>query len=120
MGQRMDTALKKELKGTAHPTMTIPTRQVILEMYQRGLSIEEIAAERNVNPVTIEGHIGDLIEMGEIVDVERLIRPERYEVIARALENIGSEVLKPVKEFLGDEYSYGEIRLARAIMNQAK
>jgi ATP-dependent DNA helicase RecQ len=120
MGLEMERASKKEPQPSAPPTITVPTRQVTLEMYQRGLSIEEIATERNLKAVTIEGHIAELIEMGEIVDGERLVRPERYEVIAQALENIGSEVLKPVKEFLGDEYSYGEIRLARAIMNQAR
>lgn len=120
MGLEMERASKKESQPSAPPTVTVPTRQVTLEMYQRGLSIEEIAAERNLKAVTIEGHIAELIEMGEIVDVERLVQPERYQVIAQALENIGSEVLKPVKEFLGDEYSYGEIRLVRAIMSQAR
>ncbi len=120
MGLEMERASKKEPQSSAPPTITVPTRQVTLEMYQRGLSIEEIATERNLKTTTIEGHIAELIEMGEIVDVERLVRPERYEVIAQALQSIGSETLKPVKEYLGDEYSYGEIRIARALMSQAR
>jgi hypothetical protein len=32
---------------------------------------------------------------------------------------VGGELLKPVKEFLGDEYSYDEIRLVRAAQNRA-
>jgi hypothetical protein len=33
---------------------------------------------------------------------------------------VGDDVLKPVKEFLGDEYSYEEIRLVRALMRQSR
>jgi len=51
--------------------------------------------------------------------MERLIHPERYNVIADALREVGGELLKPVKEFLEDEYSYDEIRLVRAAMRRS-
>lgn len=57
-----------------------------------------------------------LIEVGETIDVESLIQPGHYEIIVGALQQIGSELLKPVKEFLGEEYSYEEIQLVRAAM----
>ncbi|GAC1350543.1 MAG: DNA helicase RecQ [Ktedonobacteraceae bacterium] len=108
---------KKEITASAAPAVpSTPTRQLTLEMYQKGMSIEEIARERNLKPVTIEGHLAELIEAGEISDFERLIAPERYEVIGDAWQKIGGEALKPVKELLGEEYSYGEIRLVRSIM----
>ena len=90
------------------------TRQLTLAMFQQGLNIDEIAQRRNMSRGTILTHLSELLESGESLDMERLIRPERYAVIADALKEVGGELLKPIKEFLGDEYSYDEIRLVRA------
>jgi ATP-dependent DNA helicase RecQ len=94
------------------------TRQITLQMYQDGQSIEEIATVRNLRPTTIAIHLVELIEAGEDIDVQALIPPGHFETIADALQQLGGEILKPVKEFLGDEYSYEEIRLVRAVMRQ--
>jgi ATP-dependent DNA helicase RecQ len=101
-------------------TAAVPslTRQVTLQMYQDGQGIEDIARERNLKPSTIISHLAELIEAGESIDVESLIQPGHLEIIVDALQQIGGEVLKPVKEFLGDEYSYEEIRLVRALLRQ--
>ena len=95
------------------------TRQLTLAMFKQGLSIDEIAQNRNLSRGTILTHLAELLESGEALDMERLIRPERYDTIANALKEVGGELLKPVKEFLGDEYSYDEIRLVRAAENRA-
>jgi len=94
------------------------TRRVTLDLYNEGRSIEEIAQERNLKASTIMSHLAELIEAGETIDVEKLIQPGHFEIIADALQQIGGEVLKPVKEFLGEEYSYDEIKLVRALMRQ--
>jgi ATP-dependent DNA helicase RecQ len=88
-------------------------------MFQQGLSIDEIARNRNLSRGTILTHLTELLESGEALDMERLIRRERYDIIAGALKEVGGELLKPVKEFLGDDYSYDEIRLVRAAENRA-
>ena len=67
---------------------------------------------------TILTHLTELLESGVPLEMERLIRPERYEVIADALQEVGGDLLRPVKDFLGDEYSYDEIRLVRAAMER--
>jgi len=94
------------------------TRQLTLAMFQQGLSMDEIAQRRNMTRGTILTHLTELLESGEPLDMERLIHPERYNVIADALREVGGELLKPVKEFLEDEYSYDEIRLVRAAENR--
>jgi len=48
------------------------------------------------------------------------VLPQHYSVIVDALHQVGADLLKPVKEYLGDEYSYEEIRLLRAILRQAR
>ena len=76
--------------------------------------------ERNLKPITILYHLIELAEAGEAVELHRLVQPEHYDVIVDAFRQIGDELLKPVKEFLGDEYSYEEIRLVRAAIRQAR
>jgi len=94
------------------------TRQVTLDMYRAGLSIAEIARQRNLAITTIEGHLAELIEAGEEIDIDRLVPPDRFAVILDAFKRIGDGPLKPVKEFLGDAYSYGEIRIVRATLRR--
>jgi len=78
------TKQKKE-QTPASPSSTTVTRQLTLELYQQGLSIEEIARERNLKPTTILSHLSELIEGGEVLDIERIVQPGRQKVIASAL-----------------------------------
>ncbi|HEX9134945.1 MAG TPA: helix-turn-helix domain-containing protein, partial [Ktedonobacteraceae bacterium] len=94
------------------------THQRTLALYRQGLSIEEIASERNLKPSTISSHLSELAEAGEAIDIDRLVQPEHYPVIVDALHQIGDDLLRPVKDFLGDEYSYEEIRLVRASLRR--
>ncbi len=117
--QRSKTVEKPAKESSASLPAGSVTRQLTLAMFQQGLSIDEIAQNRNLSRGTILTHLAELLESGEALDMERLIRPERYDVIANALKEVGGELLKPVKERLGDEYSYDEIRLVRAATKRA-
>jgi ATP-dependent DNA helicase RecQ len=109
---------KKEAVVKAPPGPS--TRQQTLDLYREGRSVEEIAQERNLKPGTIVNHLAELIEAGEDIDVEPLIQPGHYEAIAVALQQVEGEALKPVKELLGDEYAYEEIRLVKALLRRAQ
>lgn len=89
-------------------------------MYQDGQSIEDIARERNLRPTTIASHLVELIEAGETIDVQSLLPPGHFETIVGALQQIEGDALKPVKEYLGDDYFYEEIRLVKALLRLAK
>ena len=106
-------------RATSSPADSV-TRQLTRAMFQQGLNIAEIAQRRNMSRGTILTHLTELLELGVPLDIERLIPPERYQVIADALQEVGGDLLRPVKEFLGDEYSYDEIRLVRAAMKLAE
>lgn len=107
---------KIEVMSTSKANVSTPTRQLTLELYRQGRSVEEIAEERNLKPDTIMGHLADLIEAGETIDVEQLIQPGHYDAIVDALQQADGRVLGTVKDVLGDEYSYGEIRIVRALV----
>lgn len=102
------------------PTPVGPsTVQVTLEMYQQGLGVEEIAEARGIKPSTIYAHLAELIESGDLESAEELILPGHYDVIADAIQQVGDEFLKPIKELVGDEYSYEEIKLVRAHLRKS-
>ena len=108
------------MSSVAPPVNSSVTRQLTLALYRQGLRVEEIARQRNLTPGTVMSHLIELIEAGEAIDVEELVQPEHYEVIVDALLQVGSDALRPIKDFLGDEYSYDEIRLVRAWMRQSQ
>jgi len=85
-----------------------------LDLFNTGLTLEEIARARQLTPTTIEGHLADAIEAGEAVNLERLVPAERLRAIEAAIAVQGGDYLKPIFDYLGGAYSYGEIRLVRA------
>jgi len=90
------------------------THMVTLQHYQQGLSIEEIAQKRGFSPRTIITHLSELLEMKQPVDIDRLVSPEQQKLILQAIQTVGAESLKTIREHLGEEYGYEEIQLVRA------
>ncbi|MBA3047187.1 RecQ family ATP-dependent DNA helicase [Patescibacteria group bacterium] len=81
------------------------------------LPIEEIAEKRGLAPSTITGHLEKLILAGEKLDIDYLKPPaDRFEKIKKAFHESGGLTLSPVREILGEEYSYDELRFARIFL----
>ena len=89
------------------------TREISFQMFSKGMTVKEIAAERHLAVSTIEGHLVAYIADGK-VDVTRLVAAEKLAEILKVAEDFDHTQLKPIKEILGDDYSYAEIRLALA------
>ena len=88
-------------------------------LYKNGLSIEEIAKKRELKIGTIATHISSLFVQKRIpfADLNKFVSPERIEIIKNAFAEIGStEALRPIKDLLGDDFSYEEIRLVGAVI----
>jgi ATP-dependent DNA helicase RecQ len=100
-------------KNTAE-NLPSDSQQVTLELHRQGLSPAEIAQKRQLSPNTIIEHLTQLIEMKLPVDLNQLVPSERQEVILQAIETVGADSLKPIFEYLGESYSYDEIKLVRA------
>ncbi len=94
------------------------TTQATLELCRQGLTLGEIAQKRALTITTIASHLERLILEGEEVSIDNFVAPERQLTIKHVLEEQGAEFLSPVKEKLGEGYSYEEIRLVRAKMNK--
>lgn len=90
------------------------TYTVSLKMFRSGRSLEQIAAERQLNLSTIEGHLAKFVGTGE-VELGEIVAEHKIEPIRNAIIELNSEnAIGPVKERLGEEYSYGEIRAVAA------
>ncbi len=111
-------SVERPTRETSSRTLTTPTHLVTLQLYRQGLSVDEIAQERGLAAGTIMSHLVTQLEMGEPLDISTLVPPARYTVIRAALLSVTEDRLKPVKELLGDEYSYDEIRFVRAAERQ--
>jgi ATP-dependent DNA helicase RecQ len=94
------------------------TQAETLNLFKAGLSITEIAAERKLSPMTVEGHLSQFIQTGEI-DVLELVDESKLGTIKDAIESYGHERLAPLKEILGDEYTYAEIKAVVSWMQRA-
>jgi ATP-dependent DNA helicase RecQ len=92
------------------------SRRVSLELFRQGKSIREIATARNFVDSTIEGHLASFIPTGEI-SVYDLVPESKVIEILEVLNEIGGNAALPLKEKLGDDYSFGEIR---TVMNYRK
>ena len=88
-----------------------------LDLFRSGLSLEEIAQQRDLARTTLVGHLCDLISTGEQVDLARLMPPERLRQIFAAFAQMGDTPLSPIKEALGEEVSYDDLRLARTVLH---
>ncbi|MGM0620938.1 MAG: helix-turn-helix domain-containing protein [Bacteroidota bacterium] len=94
------------------------TKEQSLKLFQNRLSIVEVAKKRNLAPSTIEGHLAHFVQKGEL-DIHEVIPPEKYEKIKTELEKTPDrETTSEIKNKLGDDFSYGEIRLVIADMHK--
>lgn len=90
------------------------THMITLQFYQQGLSVEEIAQKRGFTPRTIITHLSELLELKQPVDLNRLVSVELQKPILQAIQTVGADSLKTIKEHLGEDYSYEDIQLVRA------
>jgi ATP-dependent DNA helicase RecQ len=98
-------------------TTTKGTKVETFNLYKMGKSIPEIAAMRNLSPMTIQNHLCGFIQTGEL-DVSEMVAPEKMPAIRDAIESYGVAPLAPLKEVLGDNYTYPEIKAVIAWMNR--
>ncbi len=89
------------------------TKAISLKLFKEGLSLVEIAKERGMVPSTIESHLISFIAKGEL-EAKALMDEEKIEVIRKVYLQNTEVGLTTLKELLGDEFSYSEIKIATA------
>jgi len=96
------------------------TYEITLGMFQQGESISQIAIARKLSESTIEGHLTRYVLSGE-VSIHDIVATDKLEPITQAiLQFKDSFGISAIKEFLGDQYSYGEINAVLAMMGMPR
>jgi ATP-dependent DNA helicase RecQ len=121
-GKEKGLASRMHLKIPKRPRKDKPereneTKQQTLTLFQQGNSIDKIAVMRGLSPATIEGHLAFYVQRGQL-PIDQLIDSTKLQTIQHAIERIGGMALSPIKEALGEEYSFGEIKLVLAYINR--
>jgi ATP-dependent DNA helicase RecQ len=92
------------------------THLVTWEAYKQGLSPDEIARRRNLNPITIYSHLATLLEQGYDIPVKDFVSKREYAAIVEAIDTLGPDAkLKELFEHLDERYEYFKIRLSMAM-----
>jgi ATP-dependent DNA helicase RecQ len=102
--------------SSSQPVKKRSSELVTLEMLDQGMDLDMITITRNLSLNTVYGHIENLILAGENIDIEKFITKEKIKAISSVILEIGGGTLKPIKDILDENFSYGEIKLVRAKM----
>ncbi|MBU0732357.1 DNA helicase RecQ [Patescibacteria group bacterium] len=82
------------------------------------MSLAEIAKQRGMATGTIIDHLEKLIQAGEDINIDHLKPPaKRLNKIKQAFLQADGPQLKPIRDILGDDYSYDELKMARMFLN---
>jgi len=104
---------------TGRPERDTDTKQRSLELFREGNPISKIAELRNLSQSTIEGHLAFYVQQ-RALSIEQVMDASRIPEIQKAIDRVGGVELGPIKASLGDQYSYGEIRIVMAHLEALK
>ena len=103
-------------------TDTTPQRASTVDetyaLYETGLSIEEISERRGLTEITVEKHLADCILEGRRFDVSQFVSDQDRAEIEIAIDQLGTERLKPLRDVLPDHITYRMIRFVVADMQR--
>lgn len=109
--QRNKSVVKKEKKDSTYAKT--------LELFKNGLSIEEIAGQRNLGETTIVSHLAKLYTDGHDLDLSQFVSNEEIAAIEKAqIELEKPSALKPYFDYFEEKMSYDKIRFGLAFIEK--
>jgi ATP-dependent DNA helicase RecQ len=95
------------------------TYKETFDLYQHGLSVEEIAQKRKLGLSTIMSHLAKLFVDGKNIDLTPFISKDEVIEIAVAKTKLEApSTLKPYFDYFEEKVDYGKIRLGLAILEK--
>jgi hypothetical protein len=94
-------------------TSRMDTKQISLVLFEKGLTPAQIANARGLVLTTIEGHMAHWVATGK-VEIDSLLSPKKRKTIERQLALMQGKPVGAIKQALGADISYAEIRLVQA------
>ncbi|MCP2024934.1 ATP-dependent DNA helicase RecQ [Flavobacterium sp. HSC-32F16] len=109
--QKNKSVVKKEKKDS--------TYSKTLELFKNGLSIEEIAGQRNLGETTIVSHLAKLYVDGHDLDLSQFVSDEEINAIGKAqIELENPNALRPYFDHFEEKMSYDKIRFGLAFIER--
>ena len=117
-GYGSDRKARKSKKSNEPKEPKIPTKEVSFNLYQQGMTVDQIAAERGFTKGTIIGHLTSYVKEGK-VGLRALISSAHEKKIREFMEaHPEMEHFSEIKEALGTGIDYYEIKLIRDLMEE--
>ncbi|MDD4646491.1 MAG: helix-turn-helix domain-containing protein, partial [Bacteroidales bacterium] len=105
---------KKVSKEAREPKKERPkTSEVSYTMFLEGKSIAEIATERGYTVQTIESHLVQYVAKG-LIGVDKFVDQAKVDQVMEVANELKTLSLGPLKERLGEDVSYSELRFIMA------
>jgi nucleoside-triphosphatase THEP1 len=111
--KKTEKTRKTEKTKKTGKTSGITTSEISYNLHKEGKSIKEIAEERSYAVSTIEGHLTQYVAKG-MIDVFDLVDKRKVKKVLKVAKELNSLALGALKEQLGDEVTYSELRFVIA------
>ncbi|MHA3773397.1 DNA helicase RecQ [Verrucomicrobiota bacterium sgz303538] len=112
---------RQEFSPITTPSSPAPPRAVAgssaresFQLFQQGLTIDQVARRRGVTDRTIVQHLAQCVEAGSVINLDRVMSPAEQSRIARAFKLHGWNRLTPVLEAAGPGVTFEQLHLYRA------
>ncbi|MET3112803.1 hypothetical protein AAKU52_000521 [Pedobacter sp. CG_S7] len=117
MSNTLDFTAKKTSLGKSKKTVVKAlkedTKELSLQLLKQGKTPMEIATERKMVIGTIEGHLAFYVAKQEI-SAKEVIGAKKLEHILKAIKTLKTLQMSAIREHLGREYTFGEIKIGLA------
>ena len=99
----------RELNYLVYPRKTY-------NFWRQGRSLEEIATIRNLKVATIEDHFVEIALREKDFSIEMFMEKEKIDKVIKVIEALQTRKLRVLKQAVGEDISYFEVRLVLARM----
>ena len=113
-------AFNKGARAAARTVAQVSPAEETIRLLDEGKTLEEIAHVRGRQLSTVVNMVADLIEKGRLDYRVEWVGEANHRQILEAVESLGSQWLKPLREALPPEISYEQIRLVVARVRSRK
>jgi ATP-dependent DNA helicase RecQ len=112
-------AFRKGARAAKQEAPKVSPAEETMRLLKEGRNFEEIAQLRERRLATVVDLVAELVERGRLEFDPKWIAPERREQIEAAIQKLGADRMKTIKDALPPEVTYGEIRLVAAKFRRA-
>ena len=113
-GKIVDYTAKIPKSKRTHKDGKISTGVLSFNLLKEGKSIEQICNERMLTRSTVEGHLAQMVKLGKLEAEELIDKDKIFKIEETIKSNPNLEGLIAYKQILGDDFSFGEIKIVLA------